>query len=189
MTRRVRPNGSRIEPRTAVGLGSRGRARSTATAIVVLGYALAQAGLGLASPAALPDPCAAVPSALVASALGVKHAPAFRLTSVNNTATCSYGTSLTVFVGLTAIVNPALPLRVSAVAGLPHGSYMTFRGSTQTEIRFVVGGTANGVYGVVRNYVRIPKPKLVKIAKALDAAMAGQSGTSTTPASVHLVTG
>src|ERR1019366_658417 len=96
----------------------------------------------------VPNPCAVVPSAEIAAALGRKSAPHSTLSAVNTTATCSYGTSLTLFVGYTAIANPATPALVAAVPGLPHGHFMTYKGSTQTEVLFFVGSAATGVYGV-----------------------------------------
>jgi len=121
--------------------------------------------------------------------LGLKAAPASTLASLPNIETCSFaGGKLSLSVGFTTIANPALPLKIVTVPGLPNGTYRTYVGSTQTEILFVKGAAATGIYGVVRNFVKIKQARLVTIAKALYAGIGAGSGTQTTP-SVKLVGG
>ncbi len=175
---------------TDVGNARRVSARGRG-ALIAAGAVFIYASVGIGSAAALPDPCTAVPIADVISALGLKHAPSMTLAQVPNVSTCAFGGSkLTVSVGTTTIANPALPLKVVTIPGLPNGTYRTYPHSTQTEIVFIQGTIAAGNYGVIRNYVNIKKGKLVAIAKALYAAMNQQPGstTQTTPA-VHLVGG
>ena len=83
----------------------------------------------------LPYPCGVVPTADIIAALGTKlGSVAPVLSSVPNVSTCSYAEgSLSISVGTTTIANPALPLKVVTVPGLPTGTYKTYRGSTQTE--------------------------------------------------------
>ena len=140
----------------------------------------------------LPYPCGVVPTADIVAALGTKlGSVAPVLSSVQNVSTCSYaGGSLSISVGTTTIANPALPLKVVTVPGLPTGTYKTYSGSTQTEIVFVKGSAATGTYGVVRNYAKIKQAKLEAIAIALYKGITSGptgSGTSTTP--VKLITG
>jgi len=150
---------------------------------------LVSTGMSAAAPPGLPDPCTAVPSADIAAAFGLKSAPPSTLATVRNVSTCSFGSGqLTVSVGYTTIANPAVPAQVTLVAGLPHGTFMTYKGSTQSEILFYKGSAATGVYGVVRNFASIGKLKLETIAKALYSGMTGQPGTATGP-SVNLVSG
>ncbi len=153
-------------------------------------FALA-ASAGAAGPGgSLPNPCDAVPAADVAAALGVKQPPPSALAQVRNVATCSFAVGkLTVAVGYSTLVNPAPPAHTALVASLPHGSYMTFKGSPQTEIVFYEGSAATGVYGVVRAFVPVKEGRLVTVARALAAAIVSGSGagaTSTIP-SVQLV--
>ena len=186
MSRLVEPavRGMRIG---ASRLGARARFGMT---LGLVGCALI--GVGTASSQntpGLPDPCTAVPSADIVSALGLKHAPSSVLASVPNVETCAFANGkLSISVGYTTIANPALPLKSVAVPGLPTGSYRTYAGSTQTEILFFKGTAASGVYGVVRQFVKIKQAKLETIAKALYAAIGQGSGTQTTP-SVQLVGG
>ncbi len=166
------------------------RARLVAAAALSLSIAVIGVGSALGSVAGLPNPCTVVPSAEVATALGLKRAPSARLSAVNTTATCSYGASLTLFVGYKAVVNPAPPAQVATVPGLAHGYYLTFKGSTQTEVTFLYGSTASGVYGVVRNYVKVTKSRLEQIARVLYAGVSGASGSpGAPPPAVHLVSG
>jgi len=144
---------------------------------------------GGAAAAGLPNPCAAVPSAAIASALGLKHAPTSSLATLPKVTTCSFaGGKLTVAVGFTTLPNPAVPAKIVRVPGLPNGTYRTYAGSTQTEVLFFKGTAATGIYGVVRNFVRIPKLKLEAIARALSAAITPAGRTQSTP-SVKLVSG
>jgi hypothetical protein len=139
---------------------------------------LTSAASGLAAPTDLPDPCTVVPSALIASAMGLKKAPPATLSTVTNVSTCAYkGGLLTISVGYTALTNPTPPATLSKVAGLPNGRYETYTGSTQTEVTFVKGTTATGLYAVVRNFGRIPKKKLVKIAEALYKGLGSATGS------------
>jgi hypothetical protein len=159
-------------------MGSRG-----ATGIGVIAFACAAcAFLGepaaLAAGSSLPDPCQIVPGPLIASAFGVKTAPPSTSTAVINATTCSYkGGMLTISVGYTALTNPAPPSSVVKVAGLSNGVYETFAGSTASQLTFYKGDPATATYVVIRNYVRIPQKKLVKIAKTLYGRI-GSSGTS-----------
>jgi hypothetical protein len=176
--------------RTKHGAASRARARLGSVAAAFCSCILATAGSGIASAAGLPNPCAVVPSAQIAAALGRKSAPPATLSAVNTTATCTYGSTLRLFVGYTAIVNPATPVLVAAVPGLPHGHFMTYKGSSQTAVLFYAGSAATGIYGVVRNYGKVSKSQLEKLAKLLYASAAGASGTSgAPPTAVHLVGG
>ena len=164
----------------------RPRVRVAAAALALgalLGAAAAAAETGL------PNPCQAVPGAEIASALRLKHAPASALATVPKLSTCSFaGGKLTVSVGFTTLPNPRVPAKVVRVHGLPGGTYRTYAGSTQTEILFVKGPAATGVYGVVRNFVRISRQKLEAIAKALYAAIPQVAPTQPAP-SVKLVSG
>lgn len=138
----------------------------------------------------LPDACGSVPSADVAAAFNSATPPASTEATVRNIQTCSFGSGqLTVSIGYTALGNPAIPVTVKSVPGLPHGEYMTYRGSTQTEIVFYEGSAATGVYCVVRNYAKISKKNLTLIAQAVNAALAGQTGTGAAPGGVHLISG
>lgn len=181
-------------PRTASASDQRFHTGHRPTAVLVAGAVLlSSCALMVAGNAAaatsLVDPCAAVPSALIASALGVSEAPASNLASVMNVSTCNYGNGeLTVSVGYTTIANPAPPAKVATVPGLPHGRYMTYARSTQTQIIFYQGTAATGIYGVVRNFAKIKKANLEAIARALNAGISGQPETQTTP-SVQLVNG
>jgi hypothetical protein len=151
------------------------------SALVVAAVASADGGL--------PNPCTAVASGDVVSALGLKHAPASVLSSVPNIETCSFDRgALTVSVGFNTLANPAVPAKVVTVPGLPNGTYRTYTGSTQTEILFVKGAVATGVYGVVRNFAKITEKKLTTVAKDLYAGISGQTDTQTAP-SVKLVAG
>ena len=125
-----------------------------------------------------------VPTADIVAALGTKlGSVAPILSSVPNVSTCSYADgSLSISVGTTTIANPALPLKVVTVPGLPTGTYKTYKGSTQTEIVFFKGSAATGTYGVVRNFVKIKQAKLKTIAIALYKGISGPAagGASTT---------
>jgi hypothetical protein len=124
---------------------------------------------------------------MVAHALGLKTSPASTLSVVSSMQTCSYaGVKLTVSTGLTVLKNPAPPLKLEKVAGLAHGTFTTYAGSTQTQITFYKGTAATGIYGVVRNFGKIRKAKLVVFAKALYAAM-GSGASGSQPAGVQLV--
>ena len=113
---------------------------------------------------------------MVAHALGLKTAPVSTASVVVTTQTCSYaGVKLTVAVGYTVIQNPARPVKSSKVKGLPHGTYTTYAGSTQTQVFFYKGTAATGIYGVIRNYGKIRRAKLEQFAKALYAAMPAPS--------------
>jgi hypothetical protein len=158
------------------------RAASLRTGVAMLGGVAAllvigvPAGFGMRSD--LPNPCQIVPTSLIASALGTKKAPPGTASAVTNVSTCNYTGKLTISVGYTALTNPAPAVTEKAVPGLPHGTYEAFAGSTQTEVTFFEGTAASGVYGVVRNYVKIPKAKLVKIAVALSKGTASLGGAA-----------
>jgi hypothetical protein len=67
---------------------------------------------------------------------------------------------------------------------------MTYKGSTQTEATFYVGGSATGIYGVVRNFAKIDKTKIELITKDLYVAVSEASGSDTSPSSsVTLLSG
>ncbi len=150
--------------------------------------ALVSAAPGLGAAAALANPCDAVPGTAIRALLGMKTAPTSTLATVTTMQTCSYtGVKLTVSVGLTVIQNPATPAKVKKVTGLPHGTYTTYAGSTQSQVLFYTGSAATGTYGVIRNYGKIREIKLEKIARTLYHAMAsGQP--SGQPAAVKIVT-
>ncbi len=153
---------------------------SAPAALLCCGLVASPSGLG--APAALPNPCVAIPSAMVARALGMKTPPVSSLAVVNDTQTCSYaGVKLTVFVGYSAIESPAIPAKVVAVPGLPHGTYDTYAGSTQTAVTFYKGTAATGTYGVIRDYGKIRKVKLETLARVLYAAITGGGGGSSAP--------
>jgi len=131
-----------------------------------------------------------VPPTVLAAALGVKQAPSSTLAQVTSVATCSFARGkLTVAVGYSTFANPAQPAHTTLIPSLPHGSYMTFKGSPQTEIVFYQGSAATGVYGVVRAFVPVKQGRLVSVARALAAAIvAGSaSGATSTIPSVQLV--
>ena len=149
---------------------------TTRTVGVWLGASLliALAGTAGANAVAPPDPCSLVPAAVIASAFGSKLPPS--TTSVTpDASTCSYKNGqLTIEVGSTALTNPATPFKTVKVAGLPHGLYETYAHTTQSQIVFYEGTAATGTYAVLRNYARIPKAKLIKVAKALNTALKSQ---------------
>jgi hypothetical protein len=168
--------------------GSRARQLkvSSATIAALACVGLFPAGSGAAQ-IPVSYPCGVVPKADIVSALGKKLGSVTPTeASVPKASTCAYGgEDLTISVGTTAIANPAAPLKVTKVAGLPNGNYWTYRGSTQTQLSFLVGSAASGTYVVIRNFVKVPRPKLEKIAKAFYAGMSsGQAGigaATTTP--------
>ncbi len=144
---------------------------------------LAAAGPATAGPAEIANPCQILPPSAIAAAFGVAHAPASTETSVTNVSTCSFKAGLlTISIGYTALTNPAAPLSTAKVAGIPSGLYETF-GAKASQLTFNKGGAATGVYVVIRNYARIPKKKLVTLAKALykriDAGGSSGSGGGT----------
>jgi hypothetical protein len=154
-----------------------------ATGVGIVAFACAACAVlgggpaALGARASLPDPCQIVPQPLIASAFGVKKAPPSTSTAVINATTCSYkGGMLTISVGYTALTNPATPLKTKKVPGLPNGLYETYAGTTQTGVTFFKGTAATGLYGVVRNFGRIPEKKLEKIAKALYRGSGPASG-------------
>jgi hypothetical protein len=142
--------------------------------------ALALMGTSVGSSASqvLPDPCALVPSALIASAFGTGKTPLSTSTFVTNVNTCSWKNGqLTLSVGYTALTNPAPPLTVSKVPGVPGGQYETYPGK-KSQLTFVIGSAATGTYVVIRNYVKIPLKKLTKIAEAASQNLAGAGGSA-----------
>jgi hypothetical protein len=155
------------------------RLRASASAALAAACCLA-AGAPVASAgrADLPDPCQIVPASLIASALGVKKAPAGTLVTVTNVSTCTYGSILSISVGYTALANPQHPASQSKVPGVPNGLYETYAGSTQTQITFVKGSAATGLYAVIRNFGRIPKKKLIKIAVAVSKGLGSTTGSA-----------
>jgi hypothetical protein len=154
-------------------------ARHAVVTVLAAGALLVAASDASTAVTVLPDPCQLVPSALVASAFGTRHAPASSSTAVTNASTCSYKAGqLTVSIGYTALTNPAAPAKVTKVGGLPAGQYETYAGTKASQLTFIKGAAANGIYVVIRNYGRIPLKKLVKIAKAVNAGLAG-GGSST----------
>jgi hypothetical protein len=143
------------------------------------GTLLIFAGHAVAADGSLPNPCELVSPSLVSSALGIKSAPVSRLSTVINVSTCAYkGGALTVSVGYTALTNPAPPATQAKVRGIPSGIFETYTGSTQTEVTFFKGTAATGIYGVVRNFAKIPKKKLLKVAVALYNGLGSSSGGS-----------
>ena len=140
---------------------------------------LAYAAGGFAASADLPNPCQLVPPALIATAFGVKTAPAATVTTVTNATTCAYKHGmLTISVGSTAIANTARPTKVVKVAGIPNSQYDTYSGSNVSQLMFYKGTAASGTYVVIQNFARIPQKKLVKIAKAINGNIADGSGSS-----------
>jgi len=138
--------------------------------------ALAVNGIATGSRETVPDPCVSVSPQVVASALGLKQPPKTSEAMIPTASTCSYtGVLLTVSVGSTAITNPAPPKKVVKVKGLPNGQYMTYSGSTQSQITFFKGTAATGTYGVIRNFGKISEAKLVHFAKLLYAAVSGSA--------------
>ncbi len=149
------------------------------TVAVLLSAALVALMPPSAAAAGIPDPCTAIPGIEVASALHLKQPPAAALATVNATQTCSFaGGKLTVSVGYSVLADPEPPLLTVNVPGLPHGRYMTYDGTAQTQIVFYLGSPASGVYGVIRNYATITKTPLEQIAKSLASAIASSSGST-----------
>ena len=145
----------------------------TAVAIACLATAWATA-----SASAAPDPCALVPAATVKAVFGGTATPTFVASATATTATCNYNNGkLTVEIGATALTNLAPALKTTKVKTIPHGVDPTFAHSTQTQIVFYEGSAANGTYIVIRNYVRIPEGKLLKIATVLNKALAGDTNS------------
>jgi hypothetical protein len=140
--------------------------------------------LGAIAPAAfsartdLPNPCQLVSTSLIASVLGTKHPPTGMLASVTNVSTCTFGRVLSISVGYTAITNPAAPATELKIAGIPGGLYETYTGSKQTEVTFIKGSAATGVYAVIRNFGKIPKTKLERVAVAVYKALGSASGSA-----------
>jgi hypothetical protein len=153
--------------------------RSALVALLVAACLFAGgAAAGRAASSGLPNPCLAVPNTVIASAFGLRAAPASVLTSLPNLSTCSYARGeLTVAVGFTALGNPLPPEHVTSVGALPSGRYETFAGTTQTELVFIEGSAKTGLYGVLRNFARIPEAKLIKVAQALIKGM-GPAGAN-----------
>ena len=150
--------------------------RSGAAALALAGCLLAVPAL--AAGAAPANTCALVPASVIATAFGVKKAPASTLSSVTNASTCAYkGGLLTVSVGSTALTNTATPLKETKVPGLTNGIYETYKGSSQTEVTFYRGSATSGLYAVVRNFGHITGPKLEAVAKALSTALGSASST------------
>lgn len=140
--------------------------------------ALVAAALASGRATDLPNPCDAVPSTVVAKALGLKTPPAATLTTIASSETCYYpGVKLTIAVGSSVVQNPATAATLSSVPGLPHGRYTTYAGSKQSQLFFYTGDAATGVYAVLRNYGTIRRAKLERFAKVLYAAMGGASAT------------
>jgi hypothetical protein len=158
------------------------RRRSRLTGLFGVGAAIACAVVCLApsadaTQADLPNPCALVAPAVIASAFGTKTAPSSSDVATSNTSTCSYKNGqLTIELGYTALTSPQAPIRTSVVKGLPHGQLYVYAGS-RSQLVFYRGTAANGIYAVIRNFVKIPASKLEKIAKALNAQMTGLTGS------------
>jgi hypothetical protein len=123
---------------------------------------------------------------LIASAFDLRQAPSSTLTTVSGIATCTYNGELSLSDGYATLGNPGIPTKITKVPGLPQGTYMTYKNSSQTEIVFHTGTAAAGVYGVIRNYGAIKEAKLEKIALALYLGIRGAADTQTTP-SVKIV--
>lgn len=153
-----------------------------------VGAAIATAVLCLAPSAGamhadLPNPCALVAPAVIASAFGTKTAPPSSDAATSNTSTCSYKNGLlTIEVGYTALTNPAPPLKVTVVKGLPHGQLSVYAGN-QRQIVFFRGTAANGLYVVIRNFAKIPPKKLEKLARTLNTSLSGVAGSG----GVHII--
>ncbi len=131
----------------------------------------------------LPNPCALVAPAVIASAFGTKTAPPSSDAATSNTSTCSYKNGLlTIEVGYTALTNPAPPLKVTVVKGLPHGQLSVYAGN-QRQIVFFRGTAANGLYVVIRNFAKIPPKKLEKLARTLNTSLSGVAGSG----GVHII--
>ena len=148
-----------------------------ASALVVCVLAVA-APTAAAARLDLPDPCALVAAKVIASAFGAKAAPAATSASGPTTATCSYKHGqLTISVGSTAITNIGTPAKVKAVPGLAHGVYEAFGGTIQTQVTFFKGADpATAIYGVVRQFARVPEKKLEAVARAVYAGLSGSGG-------------
>ena len=145
--------------------------------VAVLGAAATPSGSGASL--VLPDPCTLVPATMIASAFGARKAPMSTSTSVPNVDTCSWKNGqLTISVGYVALTNPAAPLSVTKVPAVPGGQYETYAGK-KSQLTFIEGTAATGVYVVIRNYVRIPEKKLVAIAKVLAQGLTGIGGSAT----------
>ena len=141
----------------------------------VLGAAATPEGSGASL--VLPDPCSLVPATLIASAFGARKAPLSTSTSVPNVNTCSWKNGqLTISVGYIALTNPAVPLTVTKVPAVPGGQYETYAGK-KSQLTFIEGTAATGVYAAIRNYVRIPEKKLVAIANVLAHGLTGAGGS------------
>ena len=161
---------------------------SRLTALPCVGAAIASAVLCLAPSAGamqadLPNPCALLAPAVIASAFGTKTAPSSSDAATSNTSTCSYKNGLlTIEVGYTALTNPAPPLKVTVVKGVPHGQLSVYAGN-QRQIVFFRGTAANGLYVVIRNFAKIPPKKLEKLARTLNTSLSGVAGSG----GVHII--
>ena len=139
-----------------------------ASGLSLAAVVLLTAAPGLGVTPALPNPCASVPPAVVASALGLKTAAGSKLYQVVRTATCSYRSGkLTLFVGYTSIGLPGTVAKSTRVSGLPHGFYNTYTNTVETQVTFYKGPAASAVYGIVTTTGAVSKPNLERIARLL----------------------
>ncbi len=115
----------------------------TVSLLVALGVATG------ASAVAPPDPCSLVPPAAIASAFGLKAAPASTASVTPDSSTCSYKNGqLTIEVGSSALTNPASPTKTTKITGLPHGLFDSYAHTTQSQIVFYEGSAGDGTYAV-----------------------------------------
>lgn len=151
--------------------------------VVITGLVAAVAcvapSLSTASVTDAPNPCTLIPAATAKAVFGGKTTPSFVASAGPTTATCNYENGkLTVEIGASAFTNGAPALKTVKLKNLPHGVYSTFPHTTQTQIVFYEGTAASGTYVVIRNFVRIPEAKLVKIATVVNKALGGATSSS-----------
>ena len=122
----------------------------------------------------LPNPCALVPVPAVESALHIHTAPTAIASTTPGAATCNYNNGkLTIEIGLTAYTNLAPTAKQITITTLPNGRYTTYAHTTQTQLVFIEGSTATGTYVVIRQFVRIPQAKLVKLGTVVNKLLTG----------------
>ena len=151
--------------------------RSLTIAVCALACAVGPlAATSAAARAGVANPCALVPAAAVESALHIHAAPTAIASTTPGAATCNYNRGkLTIEIGLTAYKNLAPAAKQITIASLPNGQYSTYAHTTQTQLVFVEGSTATGIYVVIRQFVRIPQAKLVKLGSLVNKLLATSS--------------
>ena len=161
--------------------------RSAVATAALLCAGLIPAGAAHASAKDVPNPCVAVPSSMVAHALGLKTAA-----GVNPVGCLQHADLLLRRRQADRVRRPDRAKKSGHAPEAQEGGGSRardvhhVRGSTQTQITFYKGTAATGIYGVVRNFGKIRRAKLEEFAKALSAAI-GSGGSGGQPTGVKIV--